>query len=426
MISDYKNKKIAIIGLARSGFASACLLNDLGASVFVTDSVKNDNIIKHANLLKERGIAVEVGGHTKNFIRGKDLIVVSPGVSNDSQVLIWAEEFSIPVIGEIELAWSVCPATIIAITGTNGKTTTTTLLSKVLEAYGFCAPALGNIGNPFSLMAATLKPSDFVSLEVSSFQLERIKNFKPKVAAILNFAQNHLDKNHRGHSDMSQYLLAKKRIFMNQDETDYLLLNYSDRLLRDLGSEARSKIVFFNKDELRDNSKLNLNPNHLAVIALSAIFGVPRDLCLEVFRNFNGVEHRMEHVRNIKGVEFINDSKATNVDSTIWALENIAGNVILIAGGRDKNIDYSIISDYLKAKVKLLIVIGEAKEKIVRAFSAIVPIQEASTLEEAVYISHKKASAGDCVLLSPMCASFDMFNDFEHRGRVFKEIVNGL
>ena len=418
MVSHYKDKKVVVIGLARSGIAAAHLLQKAGAEVFVTDSSSNDALKGLAGELIRKGIKVELGAHTLNFIRDKDLVVISPGVSDKSQAIIWANEFKIPIISEIELAWQNCAAKVIAVTGTNGKTTVTSLIAEVLKASGKKSYALGNIGTPFSLEAGNLKPTDFVSLEVSSFQLERIVKFKPQVALILNLAPDHLDR----YKNMSEYLSAKKRVFLNQDQNDYLVLNHDDPALRALAKEARARVVFFSS---QDNPR-NLNPNQLAVMAVARVLGIAENICGEVFRNFKGVEHRLEQVRVLKDIEFINDSKATNVDSAVWALRSTSRQAIMIAGGRDKNIDYGAISDLVKKKVKLLVLIGEAKEKIRSVLGGIVPIKEALTLDEAVNLSYAQAKGGDCVLLSPMCASFDMFENYEHRGRVFKEIVNKL
>lgn len=419
---DYQNKKITVVGLARSGAAAARLLKDIGSEVYVTDSAGNDRLRILAEDLKSRGIVVETGGHSPDFIRNKDLVVSSPGVSNKSQALLWADELKIPVISEIELSWSLCPATVIAITGTNGKTTVTTLLGKVLETSGRPVFTLGNIGKPFAQEVMNMNSDDFVSLEVSSFQLERIAAFKPKVSAILNLTRDHLDR----YADMPEYLAAKKRIFRNQSRGDYLVLNYDQPILRELAKETKAKVIFFSAERLKRHPGGNLNPNHYAVMAMAKIFGVSEARCREVFLNFKGVEHRLERVRTINDIEFINDSKATNVDSTVWALQGMHKPSILIAGGRDKNSDYRLIADLIKQKVKLLMLIGEAREKIRTAFNGLLPIEEASSLEEATQKSFQRAQGGDCVLLSPMCASFDMFQDYEHRGRVFKEIVNKL
>lgn len=422
MVVDYRNKKITVVGLARSGLSAAHLLADLGAKVFVSEKSDNDNLRALASGLRKRRIEVELGGHTESFIKEKDLIVASPGVSNRAYPLIRADELKIPVISEIELAWSLCPATVIAVTGTNGKTTVTTLIAKILEAKGKRAFALGNIGKPFSGEVRNMNCADFVSLEVSSFQLERIINFKPKVSVILNISLDHLDR----YKDMDEYLAAKKRIYMNQEKDDYSVLNYDDQVIRALSKETKAKTVFFSSKDSSGDSGFNLNPNHFAVMAVGSIFGISKDACLEVFRNFKGVEHRLEEVRRLDGIKFINDSKATNVDSTVWALNNISEPVILIAGGRDKNSDYRTISNLLKEKVKFLILIGEAADKINNSFKGLLPIKRASSLDEAVNLAFGKAASGDCVLLSPMCASFDMFDNYEHRGKIFKEIVDRL
>ena len=419
---SYKNKKVVVVGMARSGIAAGHLLREAGAEVFLSDSGSQEKIKASAEDLRRKGFIVEIGGHTLDFIRNKDLLVVSPGVSNTSEALRWADTLRIPVISEIELAWSLCPATVIAVTGTNGKTTVTTLMAKVLEASGKKALALGNIGRPFSQEVLNLTKDDFVSLEVSSFQLETIRNFKPRVSVILNLTPDHLDR----YKDMREYFQAKKRIFMNQDEHDFTVLNYDDPSLRVLSQETRAKTGFFSMHNHLKSGESNLNPNHLAVKAVATIFAIPDAVSDEVFCNFKGVEHRMEVVRTINEIDFINDSKATNVDSTVWALHTIHKPAFLIAGGRDKKSDYRQIASVMKLKVKLLVLFGEAKDKIRAALNGVLPITEVSSLEEAVKVSFSNAQPGDCVLLSPMCASFDMFENYEHRGKVFKEIVNRL
>ena len=435
-MSIYAGKKVIVIGLARSGMCAANLLKDLGAIVSATDSADNLPLRERAEDLRSKGIAVEIGRHTVDFIRGQGLAVVSPGVHPESLALLWAREFNIPVISEIELAWRSCPAEVIATTGTNGKTTVTTLIAEVLNAAGKKALALGNIGRPFSQEVRSLQAGDFVSLEVSSFQLETIDRFRPGISVILNLTSDHLDR----YQDMSEYLAAKKRIFKNQSADDYLVLNYDQPELRALVKESKAKTIFFGKtyseefkgldSRFRGNDRVslfdNLNPNQLAVLAVCGILGVSREICLKVFAEFKGVEHRMEKVDNISGVDFINDSKATNVDSTVWALNNTVKPAILIAGGRDKNSDYKTIAGLIRQKVKLMVLIGEARDKIRSALEGALPIREASSLEEAVRSGFKQAKPGDCVLLSPMCASFDMFDNYEHRGKVFKDAVRGL
>lgn len=414
--TDYfKNKKITVIGLARSGLSCANLLYDLGARVKITDSQDNDFIRKNAARLKSGQISVELGRHSQEFIKDRDLIVVSPGVRGDALPMIWAREFKIPIISEIEVGWLLCPATVIAITGTNGKTTVTTLIGRILEAAKKKVFILGNIGNPFCSEIPRMQAGDFVSLEVSSFQLEGIQTFKPKVSAILNFTCDHLDR----YKNMQEYLAAKKRIFMNQDKSDYLVLNSDDPAAKELAKEAKANIEYFRRQP-------SLNPNFSATLTVGSILGIDRQTCLEVFNQFKGVEHRLEHVANLNNVDFVNDSKATNVDSTVWALKNIDRPIVLIAGGRDKGSDYAVVLDLMRRKVKDIILIGEAKEKIKDAFNGFLSIQEAGTLDEAVNLAFYKAQPGDCVLLSPMCASFDMFSNYEERGRLFKRAVCNL
>jgi len=403
------------VGLARSGLACADLLYNLGAEVSITDNQDNEATRLNASRLKSKSINLELGKHTQEFIKNRDFMVVSPGVPNNALPIVWAEQFKIPIISEIELAWVLCAGTVIAITGTNGKTTVTTLIGKVLEAAGKNVFICGNISNPFSGEVNKIEADNFVALEVSSFQLERIQNFKPKIAVILNFSCNHLDR----HKDIAEYLGIKKRIFMNQDSSDYLVLNYDDPVVRNFSKETKAQVVYFKEKE-------NLNPNQSGVLAAASILGIDSELCFKVFREFKGIEHRLEFVTKINNVIFINDSKATTADSTIWALKNIPEPIILIAGGRHKGIDYKIIRDLAREKVKEAILIGEAAERIKDSLGGSLSIQRAITLKEAVQKAFSKASPGDCVLLSPMCSSFDMFQDFEERGKVFKEAVFNL
>ncbi|RKY29041.1 MAG: hypothetical protein DRP74_09275 [Candidatus Omnitrophota bacterium] len=273
----------------------------------------------------------------------------------------------------------------------------------------------GNIGRPFSAEVNNMKAGDFVSLEVSSFQLEKISEFKPKISVILNFSPNHLDR----YKDIREYLAAKKRIFMNQDEGDYLVLNKKDRIIKSLAASARARVVYFQE-------KAGLNPNQAAVICVGRLLGIDQEICCKVFQEFKGIEHRLEDVVQINGIRFINDSKSTTADSTLWALRSINSPIILIAGGKDKGVDYGVIRASARQRVRQLILIGEAKEKIHKALKDVVVTTQAESLEEAVEEAFKKARRGDCVLFSPMCSSFDMFSDFEERGTFFKKAVFGL
>jgi UDP-N-acetylmuramoylalanine--D-glutamate ligase len=417
-----QNKKITIFGLSRSGFESARLLYQLrnGIKIKVTEIRDDSQIRDNVNKLGS-SIDVEIGRHSENFIKDSDLIVLSPGIRTDLPILLWAKKRGIKIISEIELAYLMCPASIIAITGSNGKTTVTTLSSQILKFTGRRVHLCGNVGRPFTKEILNIKKDDLICLEVSSFQLETIDTFKPKVAVFLNFSPNHLDR----YRNMKEYLLAKKKIFQNQDSKDWSVLNYEDKTLRNLSSEIKSQIVFFNNNEDEKYNK-NFNSNHLATLAIGRIFGVKKEKCLEVFREFKGIEHRLEFVRDIDGIEFINDSKSTTIESAIWALKNINKPIIMIAGGKDKGGDFSSIKNLIRDKVKELIVIGEAKQKIKSAMNKDLRIKEASTLKDAVDIAYRDSLKGECILLSPMCASFDMFSDFQQRGEVFKEIVRGI
>ena len=417
MNSEYfKNKKDTIVGLARSGVACANLLQRLGALVSVTDIQDNPQSRQASTKLCSREIKVELGKHSQDLIRQADLVVISPGVPLNSLCVNWAKEYNKLLISEIEVASILCPAQIIAVTGSNGKTTVTTLIGKVLAAAGKKVFVCGNIGNPFCAEVEKMGNDDFVVLEVSSFQLETIKDFKPKIAIILNLTPNHLDR----YNNIREYLDAKKRIFLNQRPGDFLVLNAFDPLLHSIAMEAKSEVVFFTKEE-------GANPNQSAVAAVSKILGIKLKLVQKVFQEFKGIQHRLEEVAEINGVKFINDSKATTADSAIWAISNVCSPIILIAGGRHKGIDYRVILDAAKGKVIHAFLIGEAKDIIAAdlcggGFS----IEKVNTLKEAVGKAYHRARPGYAVLLSPMCSSYDMFTDYEERGRAFKKIVLDL
>ncbi len=408
----FRGKAVTVVGMARSGLACANLLYELGAQVSVTDS---GNAIGNIKGLKSKEIKLELGRHTLDFIKGRNFIVISPGVDDSALPVVWAKKLGIPVISEIEVGWILCPAQVIAVTGSSGKTTVTTLIGQVLKAAKKRAFVCGNIGNPFTGEVKKMRPADFVVLEISSFQLEKIRTFKPKVAVITNISKNHLDR----YPGMKEYIRAKKRIFLNQDKSDYLVLNKEDKELNKISREIKTKVVFFKNSQ-------GLNPNQSAVLVVSTILGIAEKFCFKVFKNFKGLEHRMETAADIAGVRFINDSKATTVESTIWALKNIAAPVILIAGGRDKGVDYQALLPAALEKVKEVILVGEATKKIKAAFKGVLAVSESRTLVGAVRQAFSKASSGDCVLLSPMCSSYDMFSDYEHRGRVFKQAVSEL
>ena len=414
--TDYfKGKRVLVIGFGRSGLSSANLLFELGARVRVTDSQDNAMTRQNLNQLDSSDIEVELGRHSREFLAGIELIVVSPGVANDALPISWGRESGIPVIGEIELAWRLCPAEVIAITGTCGKTTVTTLIGRLIEAWGKRVFTCGNIGNPFTQEVAKAREGDFISLEVSSFQLETIEEFKPKISVILNLSRNHLDR----YSGMQDYISAKERIFKNQGPSDYLVLNYDDEVVRNLGSKSCAKTVYFKKEE-------GLNPNQSVVLKVAEILGIDRKLAMDALIKFKGVEHRMEEVLDLRGVKFINDSKSTTTEATVWALNNLNCPVILISGGREKGNDYSKVLDIARRKVKNLVLIGEASDRIHSVFSGVINVSRAGNLKDAVEKAFTLSKGGDCVLFSPMCKSFDMFSNYEERGRAFKSLVGEL
>jgi UDP-N-acetylmuramoylalanine--D-glutamate ligase len=431
-------KKVTIIGGKRSGMALARLVTDLNGSARMTERDGEDCLSREfKDWAAEHKIAIEYNGHSRDFILESDLVVLSPGVRLDAPPVQWAKTKKILVLGEIEFAAQFCTKPIIAVTGSNGKTTVSTLITEILHRAGYNARLCGNVGFPFSDFVLRLEDIDYVVLEVSSFQLEslldpfskyrnvdvldplHVDGFQPYIAVILNFNDNHLDR----HRDLEEYLSAKKRIFLNQDSTDYLVLNNAQPEIKELSCQTRSQTVYFNTPS---QDPLIKNPNYSAALGVGKILNISEQTCRAAFMEFKGVEHRLEKVRRLNGVDFINDSKATTAQAALWALENIHQPILMICGGRDKNIDFSILVEPVQQRVKKMFVIGEARAKIRQAFNDLISLEECEGLEEAVKKARQNASAGDCVLLSPMCASFDMFKDFEERGRVFKSIVNRL
>jgi len=414
-INYFKDKKVTIVGLARSGAACAWLLDSLGARVSVTELKDNQETRRCALQLAPGRIRVELGRHTPEFIHGQELVVVSPGVGVDALPVAWARDGKIPVISEIEVAWKLCSGAVIAVTGSSGKTTVTTLIARTLQAAGKKTFVLGNIGDPFSGQVANISADDYVCLEASSFQLEGIRDFRPKVAVMLNLGRNHLDR----HKDMQEYVSAKKRIFLNQDKTDFLVYNHDDALIRAAAAGSGASLIPF-------RASGGCNPNLEAVSAVAGTLGIDKALVQKVFRDFKGLPHRMEEVEGPGGVRFVNDSKATTAESTIWALNSINAPVILIAGGKDKGVDYGLIKPALRPKAKLIVLIGEAAKKIGEQLAGVVPVEYASGLVEALNFAYSAACPGECVLLSPMCSSFDQFCGYEERGEVFKKAVASL
>ena len=422
-MTDFSGKRVTVVGLARSGQAAAKLLKQLGARVKVSDQGQpNAFPSEFLQWLSQEGVGKEFGGHSKEFILDSDLVIISPGVHVDALPLQWAREQAIPVWSEIELAAQLCLCPIIAVTGSNGKTTTVTLISEILKAAGKNVRLCGNVGTPFSQYVLELKPQDYVVLEISSFQLETIVTFRPKVAVLINFSQNHLDR----HRDLDEYFNAKCRIFMNQGADDFAVLNAGDEKVCSLQKKLKSQVFFFNYPGHAAEEQIT-NPNYLAAAQVARILGIPREIYQKVFAEFRGVEHRLEKVRTLDGIEYINDSKATTVESGRWALENLERPVIMICGGEDKKLDYVSLRDLVHRKVKHMVVIGKIRQQLAETFGSVVPVTDGGTeFRQAIERARSFAQQGDCVLLSPMTSSFDMFKNYEERGRIFKEIVGQL
>ncbi|MDP2922919.1 MAG: Mur ligase family protein [Candidatus Omnitrophota bacterium] len=408
-------KKICVVGWGKSGFSLCNLLLFLKKDVRLTEIKKRECF--NASLIdkfKTKGVIFEFEGHSENFIKDCDLVVVSPGVDAlNSQAVKFARSAGIPYVGEVEFSSWLTQAKFIALTGTNGKTTTTFLTYRALRAKRKRVFLGGNIGIPVSSFILNTSKNDVIVLEASSFQLETIMKFKPYVAALLNIEPNHLDR----HTNFKEYFEAKMNIFKNQDENDWAVLNKSMDLLGDIKKRLKSEILYFSSEFP--------NENYSCVYRIASIFGISKIDCEKIFSAFKGIPHRLQAVRTVKGVTFINDSKSTNPSSTVWALKNTKGPLILIAGGKDKGVDYSMIVPYSR-NVKKVNLFGQAAEKIKQSLYSHVSVDVHRSLREVVFSSFKEAVPGDTVLLSPMCSSFDMFSNYMERGRKFIEIVNSL
>jgi UDP-N-acetylmuramoylalanine--D-glutamate ligase len=444
---DLANKRVLVVGLGKSGVASALFLKAHGAVVTVSDAKSPDQLGEAIPILLDHGIAVETGGHGERTFHGQDLIVVSPGVPVDAPSLVQARALGETVIGEIELAAQFFPGTIVAITGSNGKTTTTTLAGEIVAAGGFRTVVGGNIGTPAISLVEGATPDTIAVLEVSSFQLETIQTFRPKVAVVLNVTPDHLDR----HRTFSAYIDAKARIFENQQASDFAVLNSDDATCAELSGRTRAQVFWFSRkkevkqgayiqdgqivfrvtktqSEIMPISEIPLKGAHnlenvLAATCVGAVMGCKPDAMRQAVRDFKAVEHRLEYVATIRGVEYYNDSKATNVDATIKALESFPANIHIILGGKDKGSDYTVLKDLLRQRAKRVYTIGAAAEKIESQITGSAEIIHAETLEAAVKRIASTAEAGDIVLLAPACASFDQFQNYEERGRAFKQLV---
>jgi UDP-N-acetylmuramoylalanine--D-glutamate ligase len=452
-VQEVRGKRYSVLGAARSGLAVSGLLVRQGASVFVSDSAPPERMARAQATLEELGIPCEFGGNSERVLDA-DVIVLSPGVPSSIPIVEKALHQSVRVVSELEVASWFCRGPILAITGTNGKTTTTTLAGRMLEDAGLKPIVAGNIGIALSEVVGEASEDRPVVLEVSSFQLDHCETFAPHVSILLNITPDHLDR--YDHS-FEKYIASKARIFEKQKSGDALVFNADDeitaavvrrqapaavRLLPfgvhphgDEGAWVEEGMLMTSLEQRRRQvlpvSSMSLRGLHnhynAMAAALSAqMMGVPTASIRATLKNFRGVEHRLEVVRELNGVTYVNDSKATNVDSVWYALQSFESPLIVLMGGRDKGNDYGRLQDLVRKHVQAIVAIGESASKVVTAFAGIVPVATATTMEEAVRVASRQAVPGNVVLLSPACASFDWFDNYEHRGRVFKTIVMAL
>lgn len=446
---DLKGKKVLVVGLGKSGLAAALFLRRRGAQVTVSDVRSAEALAKDIPALLEEGINVEAGGHGLLTFRKQDLIVVSPGVPLDTAELVQARSIGRPIIGELELAARFLQGKALAITGSNGKTTTTTLVGEILKDAGLQTLVGGNIGVPVVALIDESTPETWSVLEVSSFQLESTEEFHPEIAVILNITPDHLDR----HGTLENYALAKERIFARQTAEDFLVLNTDNARAAETAKRAKSKVYWFSLEQRVEQgawvesgqvvfraakgapvetilplANIPLKGAHnveniLAAVCATRLAGVHAASIRQAIERFHAVEHRLEYVATIKGVEYYNDSKATNVDATIKAVSAFPGGIHLILGGKDKNSDYTLLEPYLRKRVKAVYTIGSAAPKIESHLRGVVPIHSCEVLRTAVTTAAEAAKEGEIVLLAPACSSFDQFENYEQRGRVFKELV---
>ncbi|MEO0273144.1 MAG: UDP-N-acetylmuramoyl-L-alanine--D-glutamate ligase [candidate division WOR-3 bacterium] len=442
----FANKKITILGCGKSGLECAIALKKSGAFPFVSDSSFISS--EHKEILLKEQIPFEENGHTSKALE-TDLIVVSPGVKPHAPILEEAKKQNKEIIGELEVGYELTAGKYIAITGTNGKSTVTTLTYELLKNNSPDTFICGNIGDPLSMYA--FKEGNFV-LEVSSFQLKTIKNFKPDIAVILNIDQDHLD----WHLTFDDYVNSKSRIFENQDENDYLILNYDDVIVKNLARRSRSKILWVSiREEVQQGSFLDresglmviklegrkfplIKPEELLIKGIHNVFnaavasliaylnGLEIKDIRETLKSFRGLPHRVEFVLEKNGVKFYDDSKGTNPHAVYWALEGFSEPVILIMGGEDKDLDFHPLRESVKKHCKTIVAIGKAKPKVIETFSDITEVIPAEDMRHAVELAWSKASKGDVILLSPGCASFDMFKNYKERGDVYQYYVRKI
>ncbi len=446
---ELKGKKVLVVGLGKSGLAAALFLRRQGAQVTVSDMRSAEALAREIPALLEEGIMVEAGGHGLLTFRRQDLIVVSPGVPLDTPELVQVRAFGLPVIGELELASRFLKGRMLAVTGSNGKTTTTTLLGAILHEAGLHTLVGGNIGVPVVGLIDDSADETWSVLEVSSFQLESTETFHPSIAVILNITPDHLDR----HGSFENYALAKERIFAAQTAADSVVLNADNARAAEAAKRSPGQVYWFSiEHEVEQGcwvqggyvlyrgakgadvetvmplSGIPLKGEHnvenvAAAVCAARLAGAPVEAIRRAIEKFQAVEHRLEYVATINGVEFYNDSKATNVDATAKAVVAFQSGIHLILGGKDKGSDYTLLDPLLRARVRAVYTIGSAAAKIESQLRGVVSLHSCETLEKAVAAARAAARPGDVVLLAPACSSFDQFESYEHRGRVFKQLV---
>ncbi len=449
---DLKNKKVLVSGIGRSGVSAAKLLIKVGANVTLQDNKEKDKLDYNLKELEDMGISLIVGKNPDEEIENFDILVVSPGLPLRLDFVKKAYSLNIPVIGEVELASFFIKGKIIGITGTNGKTTTTALVGEIMKTTYEKTHIVGNIGLPISDYVLESDEKDVFVVELSSYMLESVDSFHTDVATVLNLSEDHIER----HGDYKSYIEAKKRIFNNQTEKNFAILNYDDEVTKNMKVDTKGKIIYFSAEEQGENfvylkdeiiyvnvdgKVIELvNTNDLIILGIHNIYNVMSAIGIAIamnitvenirkaIKNFKGVEHRIEYVRTINEIEYYNDSKGTNVDATLKAINAMKKPIVLIVGGYDKKVSLQPLVESFAGKVSLGIYLGDTQDKLVeiskeKKFDNYICV---NSYEEAVQVAYKKSKKGEVVLLSPACASFDMFKNFEHRGEFFKELVNKL
>jgi len=442
---------VLVVGLGTSGLWTARWLAGQGAHVVVTEmkreSELDPDILRE---LVELGVILELGGHKKETFLNVDTIILSPGVPHDMALIKSASEKKIPVVGELELASRIIDTPIIAVTGTNGKTTVATFLGRLLENAGFDVFVGGNIGTPLIAYAGSEQKADYIVLEISSFQLDTIHTFSPYISIILNISPDHLDR----YPDYEAYIRSKLRLYMNQGAGQHLILNHDDQRLSSVSPSSGVSLLLYGSEKgeglnaFLEGGRISVSlngtttqsfsldafalpgshnrENLLGAVLAGMTLGIDAAMIQKTINQFKGLPHRLEYVGEVNGVAFYNDSKATNVDAAVRAVTSFDRSLVLIAGGRHKGGDYAPLVIAGRGRVKGAVFLGEAKELLAESFRDEIPFSLAEKMEEAVPKAFAMAKKGDVVLLAPACSSFDMFSDYPHRGRVFREAVEGL